>query len=1276
MGKLAFHHARTVTPILLLFGAHINLPAQRAALPQESVRAFRVESAADLVANWTEGQHLYVKGELGVSEHQLSLLELWLDANGTNWVVLLLENADEEVYVDSTGREHRGLDAVEYALGQGLPNQTPFNQWIDPRTSESNGAIFILFLKERKFSYFGSTAQDRRGLGEASWADRLDAPAKQAMREGGRIVDAVKQTVSSINDRLQQRITAEIAAEEKRVAEEQAARELAMKESNELVRSAAEALGQFQLRIAEFRQQNPALIGDLAHPDVRQFETVLNSARAALEKEVSREATRLAGQLLQRLAILTEALNEYETAGLQLDRMSVRLMNLRESRFASAAQESLSQAQEALEQARLHHERGDSGYRAYLQGAMAAAGVAQRRIHQAEELAEFKRHASMAGAVLFLILLCAAATSLALRRRKIKKEAEQLLEDWKHGLGEKNAAVFAVLDRLARVAGRSSAEIAERFSGKSQELCQELVKNVDQLVIMSSCIARVLGDAERLIDPVRLWAILINIFSRGRYQKAIALLRNTPIEFRPDEALELILRGPQTTRQLLLGDLASYAPFRMSFEELLTQFNARAQRALDILERIEMSASSIQSELAQLQNRIDELQRAERKEAGAMLWFELEPVYSQLLPALQSRQLDGLNLAVRDPVTAMESVSGRGREQAADAEGLVQLSNWFQNTVWNQLDSMANELRKFGAAVDWIWAELKNHSARADELARTALEESVAERIGQMHAAITALLERATQAAALATRLRDSSEQELEEICGRLQLLREELARALKLQTSEILCEPEGDPDVLIERARIQLAGAKAAIDSGSIERGTQALDECEKVLAEAGLLMDAAENSFKEFKTRHQRIQQGLVELEESLAGYNILLRELRTQYSEPVFLLGSGDPAHPNANGRVDDNLSEVADHLAAVRKLSSEAVQAFESGRLLAAAACLEEMEAHQESALFRCAEIDEKQIRLKRAEDSNQQLYSRLCEEVQKCEQLAEDPSITQTTLGQFEHVKTRLSRSRPSREAQRNPFATQLALNELSALLEELNAQASADRVLRAEAESSVRMAAAQVEAASEMALRAASDEVADSPEVLRARRDLDFLAGALLRVQKESRMPHADWKAIDIEADRIASEAARHAATLRGQIQLAEEAVHAIESAAAQVRRATEWTGRHGVGISASVGADWLLRAKQALAEARYADAQREAAQAESSASRAISEAEALVRRRERQQQQLIELERRRRRSEESRRVRSLSSSSRSIGRSGFSSRSGMGRSSFSSRSGFGRSGW
>ncbi len=60
--------------------------------------AARFQNVSEVVSNWQPDQHLWVHGNLQLSEERLSELESWLDANGTNWTIVLMQNARTQRY--------------------------------------------------------------------------------------------------------------------------------------------------------------------------------------------------------------------------------------------------------------------------------------------------------------------------------------------------------------------------------------------------------------------------------------------------------------------------------------------------------------------------------------------------------------------------------------------------------------------------------------------------------------------------------------------------------------------------------------------------------------------------------------------------------------------------------------------------------------------------------------------------------------------------------------------------------------------------------------------------------------------------------------------------------------------------------------------------------------------------------------------------------------------------------------------------------------------------
>ena len=73
---------------------------------QQAARSF--ESIGDVVSQWTEDQHLYVRGSVGISDDQLSKLETWLDENGKHWTVVLMDTAVGQSYQSPDRRLFNG----------------------------------------------------------------------------------------------------------------------------------------------------------------------------------------------------------------------------------------------------------------------------------------------------------------------------------------------------------------------------------------------------------------------------------------------------------------------------------------------------------------------------------------------------------------------------------------------------------------------------------------------------------------------------------------------------------------------------------------------------------------------------------------------------------------------------------------------------------------------------------------------------------------------------------------------------------------------------------------------------------------------------------------------------------------------------------------------------------------------------------------------------------------------------------------------------------------
>lgn len=1251
------------------------------ASPTEASRAERITRAVDLPRLWRPDQHLYVKGNLGVSPDRLDELEAWLDQNAKHWTVVLIESASDEQYTDASGQRFTGLDAVEHALGKGLPNQTAFGQWTDPRTGERDGAFFILFLRERKFSYYASDAQTRRGLGSDRWAGQLDAPAIAAMRSGGRIVDAAKDTITHVDRSLTERLAAEQADRARREADAKAERERTVAQASAALQSATEAVDLLDREVKAFQREQPQLTGDVARPDVVKLRADLAAAQSAQAAGNFPAVRALAETARQRAQIGVRALADYRQARTTLEDAARNLAQVASQDRYHAAETHLRTGRDLLTRARQAHERADSAYADLLASAQREVQAAATQVRMAAQHAALRRQATLAGAGLGTVALLALGIFLNRRRRPSRRDALGLVSAWAKALDEKTVALFALLERTRVIVGASAAAATERFAGRTLELSQQIIHDVDELIIMSACAQRVLVEARALATPGGSAARLKNLVAAGAYRAAIRRLRDEPIVFAPEEGLELIVRGPKSERDSLLGSLESYQPFQLSFEELIAAFNQRAERALTNLDQVASCLSTFGSALEGVQQSVQTVRAAEPElHAGAEPdgCFRLRPLFHDLVPSAEAAATEAAQAAIRDPVGAMQTHGARAQQQAEDASALVQLALTFQRQHRPGLQERLTRLAQVPLRTDWANTAVQALSARADELAGKALRGSAAPDITGLAAEVTRLVERAGQTLALDQARRETAQPRLDRLAEVIATARAELAEPLGLAPERLLREAGRDPSERLAHAQEQINGAKAALERGDVPSAQAALDAVRTLTDEATQLVEETRKAAAAHATTLAARRQETERLQRSLPEHERILVDIESACVPSVLRLGAGDPTHPQANGTIQDNLQEARGHLTAAGQRTERAEQQYRAAQILDAADLLREAAAHQEEAAFRLQEITEKQARIRKTESDNDARVAQLAARVRDLSAPVNDRRTMAPTLKAYEAAQQQLANAERVRAATpRDPFGVADQLAAVEVALNKVADLARCDWDVHAEAQRSLQAAAAQLEVARRLSLEAGSDSIQDSAAIQHAARTADALAALLAQAQSAFSTPHGDWGEVDAAADRVAAEAGQAAATLRGELQAAQAAVSAMSAAASQVRSAGAWTGGWGVAILGAPGSALLTQARAHLERGDYDQAGRLAEAARQAAVTAVAAAEAEMRRRRRAEEERRERERREREAAEARRRSSFGGSSfGGSGHSGFSSGSGVSHSSFSSGSGVGRSGW
>ncbi|WP_141328162.1 hypothetical protein [Myxococcus sp. AB025B] len=1292
-----------------------------AAPPVEAARApRRVTSATSVIGAWKESQHLYVKGDVGVTDDQLEDLEAWLTEEAPRWTVVLMSDAEGERYVDAEGTAFRDIDAALHALGKGLSNRTGFGALKNPRTREPDGTVLLISLAERRLSYFASETKDQRRLGEDRWAGSLDARAVEAMRNGGRLIDAVKNTVDSIETQLRAALDREELERTRRIE--------ALKAS--LVALQKELPGLEERRASVFRSAIPpglsaaavdfqaagktllqalALLTPPEKADLAKATSLYDGLRADLEGlRAAMESHRLASDRLKVLEAALESLPGHRYAGFakpQLEALDAavenanaavrdmspshrdalvaaesarvkvaealtsaekderRLVELDEALkalealpTAEAVQDALTRARAAQQKARETFESRSQLHRYAMDESEEALRRAERETQKAQKARRMRDTGATAGGAGLLL-----AGVLARRRRNAsRRTAIEQHERFRTVVDEKTQALFDLLERTHLVAGKSRDDIARRFEGLTRERGQQLASNVDELFLLVTAAARVLHRAEDLLAGSGPLNGLGAHLGTSRYEKVTELLRDAPIVFHPDEGVEGVLRGPRSHAQRLIGDVKSYQPFSLSFLDLLEAFNSHAERGLRLVEALE----GVPQVALDAVNALETFCARLRSLTPGAEVLRVKQVVALVVPSLESLVAAARPLLAKDPMAAVEGPLTEGGRRLEDAEALVAVMASAVGQVAPAVERAGAALVKAGLSRRWLEEALAARGEATEKVAQALLQAPAGDSVAVLARSFTALAGQAAQTSEL-VKLAARAQDELGRAQKETASAREALGRELDKPASALLNEPESNPTDRHSVGTNLLATGREALAEGRLETAREALDAVLARVDEVRAIIASSRQARKTFASRRDACREEARRLETRVAEGTVLLESLLKRYRPTALLLRPEDPVHPEANGTVQDNLTEVGRHrLDAAKKLKA-AELAFAEARLLASADLLGQVERLHALIHARLLEVDEKARRLQAAEEHNAGALLAARGLLAACTADVSDARVMRSTVKARDAAQGLLQAAVQTTEARpADPFAAGEKLAAACLSLEQVRQSVARDRAQHAQAQDSLASAERAVSAADVWIRQAANDGIADSRATVVAVNALLSLGKDLSKAQAEFGKPHNDWAAVDTLAGRIASDAARRTADLRGELRSAEQAANAISGAAELVLQASSWRGRPG--------GSYLDEARRSLDRGLYVEAEQSAGRASRAASDAIVEAEE---ERRREEERSRESSWSSSSSSSSSSWSSSSSSSSSSSGSGFSS-SSYGGGSSGSGSGFGSSSW
>lgn len=1316
------------------------LPAQ-VATPEVSTSPamgnfYRFNDITEVIQNWKSGQHLFVKGDLGPSAGELVQLEQWLHRNGPNWTVILMQSAGDQRYMNSDGRIATGMDAVELSMAD-LMEVGSWRSQTHAITGEQDAAVFILYLNERKFSYRASEAQSRRGLGQNRWIGKLDRPAYRAMRGGGRVLDAVRDTVDSINSALNRAIVEEqtlAAARERQRRQE-------VDELAATVAQTAEKQTSIELAAKAIRDARPEATGDMTAPQIAPIEQSIASLRTSLKQEDVDPAS-----LRQRVQEVTTAADDWRNLYDEYSRFEESEQQIREQvkrlrssagKLSGSVDPTLGEVERELQAAREFYEQADSQFLQRLNAASHALQQSDQALAEARE-AESRaaarksliwRTATSVGAFLSTII---AGLLLWFNRKRgpAKKRALEKFESRQQEVQREMEGVGDLLKRADIVIGDREAIERKGYQGETKALSEKALSDIDDILVMSSSVDKVLDVAKAKIQPQSLWQRIKNWFSPSGYDEGYELLETRPVEFDSTDGIVLVAdeadaiaveagkaaQGSEASATQAHGDRNRDGEptkvLSLNFADLFKIFRRRSDRAAATIDQVEQGWTMITSTNADLQQAIDEAYENEKlareaTEADGLL--HVPEVFDELLKSAQADQDASEEQGKHDPVSAIAGHATNGLRKAANAN---EISLQLVDIRREQLPAIrqnAVALQECGRKVQWIDAALDDFADRARAMTLAAVSQDVASDIADWRLSF----DRFTDAVAKTVRLHDQSTQEVAAAIGEatseVVAARETISQRLNVPGEHVLVEPDHATDKMLAMATEQNFAGQASLDRGDPPAAELSIAESLEWVATTRTAVQESLRVLEELPG----LQQGLSQEIETLASHSDddqrLVDDLQQRFVDSALMIEGALPvASPEMQPDVE--LAEGLEVMETVGPISASALfdlmqqqrqsahalvassqEKWQGGRLLAAdedyqeAADLVDRSRHNQGLLRSHAR------RLDQMLSDNAAGLEKLQSRFDDLEEMLNRHHVTRSTQTEARELHSRfenVKRDQQVSTGRRDPFGDAEMITSINDQFDRFGDLIQVDLEMYDEASRSVRSLESLLNQAQGVAHRSQTDQIPDSNLVRSETQKFSQMSTTVSSLSSRLKLPHEDWTEIDQQADAALADLTRSVASLQRELERAREAADAIERASRGYRGALNWSGQYGIRPETRSARSRVDIAREALARGDYDRAIESSRQAEAAVANAIGQAENEISRRQAAERREAERKRRMRRAGtigggsifgSSRRSGgffggSSGSSRRSSSRS--TSRSSTSRSSSSGSGGFSRSGW
>ena len=1252
-----------------------------------------------VIQKWSPNQHLYVQGNLNLSQSQLMGLESWLHKAGPHWTVILMQDAANQRYTNTEGRIETGMDAVELSLSD-LMDVGSFRGQLNPATGEQDAAVFILYLKQRKFSYRASEAQNRRGLGQNRWIGKLDRPAYRAMRGGGRVLDAVRDTVTSIDQSLSRKIV-----QEQKIAEQK--RQKRQRDIDAMLSRISEVenkLTQIESSASAVAKTHPNSTSDLTDPEVASIRSQIAEIKKSLSQNdaklnVAKESTDQADNASDDWINLYREYDRFETSEKQLIQRKEQLLE-DSGDLRSELKQPIAEIDGTLADARTAYENADSKFRNHLNAASHALENATSKLQTLRaELAQSKARKSFIQRAIaaigsaFTALFASLFLWLNRKRAPAKARAtEKLLQRQKEVREELNG-MGELLKRADVVIGDREAIARKGYQGKTKELSDKALDDIDQILVMSSSVDKVIDGAKEKIEPTSLWSKITNWWSPENFNEGFELLENKPIEFDENEGISLV-REHDAINDLESTEDDKPSKISLSFTELFKIFRERSDSANETIGKVETGWTQIVSTNQDLQNAIDEASRneqASREATEADGLLHVPQLFDELLKSAQEDQDEAERVGRHDPISAIEGPATTGLRKAANADELARQLLFVREGLVPSIRTNTEALDNRERDIQWVDVALDDFTERAQTLSIKALDEDVSETIGQWRTSF----ENFDTAVQDSVKLHDQSVNEIlpaiEKEHDLVNDAKAIIAKRLSLPLDQTLTELDHDALQCLQTAREHNAATLTSLDRGDPTAAKLSASEASHWISKADSIRTDSLNVLDTLQPNVQSLETQTSEAKKRLSSTENLLKELQDKFAKSSLAIegakwGIDQGETSDASEEASVPIISAADLFLLAKRQSDKAQDAansakqlYSEGRLLSADNSLELGRQQVECCEHNQKLIEGRAVTLHQMVEDNIGKLGLLQQRFANVEQQMAQHFVTSEThtLLRSEHQNfSDLKQAIQSEAIRRDPFNEASAVEAVDDDFGKLIFQMERDKDLYEEARRSVDSLVRSIEQSNSAVVRSQRDQIPDSRDVQQSIHSLSTAKSNAVTLKSRLQTPHENWQDIDQKADSLLASVTSSLANLQSELDAAQAAASEIQRASSDYQQALHWSGSYGIRANPGSARGTLDQARSLLSRGDYQSAINYARQAKQNIMNAIAIAETEVMRRQAAERRAAERRRRAAQRRVSNNRSILSSGSSSSRRRSSSSSSSSRRSSSSGRGGFSRSGW